>query len=181
MTKKILPTPEQLRELLTYDPETGKLFWKVRSRDWFNSERYMNSWNARYAGREAFTASDDKGYRRTNFSGICITAHRAAWAIFHGEWPSEEIDHINNVRCDNRIENLRPASRTGNNRNRLISVLNTSGLKGASWNKQSRRWVAQIAVSGKKIFLGYHDTAEDAHNAYCAASIKYHGEFARHG
>ncbi len=181
MTKKSLPTPEQLRELLTYDPETGKLFWKERGRGWFNSDRYMNSWNARFAGAEAFTAKTEQGYHHTNFGGICIKAHRAAWAIHHGEWPADEIDHVNNVRHDNRIANLRHASRTDNTRNRLISVANTSGLKGASWNTESRKWVAQIAVSGKKIFLGYHETPEAAHAAYCAASIRYHGEFARHG
>lgn len=185
MTKKILPTPEQLRELLTYDPETGKLFWKPRDVSYFERtsrpEANLKSWNKRFLGKEAFTYLSSDGYRISAIFGRYIRAHRAAWAIHHGEWPSGEIDHINGVRDDNRLINIRDCKHHENMRNGLIRSNNKSGFKGVSWDEEAGKWRAQICYAGKKKSLGRFCSENEAHDAYFAAAIKHHGEFARFG
>lgn len=183
MTKRILPTPEELRQLLRYEPETGKLFWKERSANMFpagntSSESNCQSWNKRMAGKEAFLRKN-KGYGMAEIFHMPMTAHRVIWAIWYGEYPSDEIDHINTIRDDNRISNLRIASRSENEFNTKARKGSVSGLKGAHWHGAKKRWRARISAHGKDIFLGYHDTPEAAHAAYCEAAKKYHGEFAR--
>lgn len=128
---------------------------------------------------EAFTADDGSGYRQGRIFGKAFRAHRVAWAITHGEWPSYEIDHINGDRSDNRINNLREASRMENARNRGANINSPSGLKGVSWSKSSGKWRARITAGGPENNLGFFDTAEDAHAAYCVAANKLHREFAR--
>lgn len=179
MTKRSLPTPEQLRELLTYDPETGKLFWKRRGRKWFKSDRSCNSWNARDAGTEALTATMPRGHKQGIILGRQMLAHRVAWAIYYGFWPAMDIDHANCDPRDNRIDNLRLSTSSENAMNKFRYKNNTSGFKGASWYAPLNKWAAKIRVDKKLIHLGYHETPEAAHAAYCAAAKKYHGDFAR--
>lgn len=179
MTKRILPTPEQLRELLTYNPETGKLHWKDRDIKWFKSERSCNSFNARDAGSEALTSVTPRGYRQGIVLGKQLLSHRVAWAIHYGEWPEMDVDHKNCSHGDNRICNLRLANSSENAINKFKYKNNTSGFKGASWYAPLGKWAAKIRVNKKLIHLGYHWTAEEAHAAYCVATKKYHGEFAR--
>lgn len=177
MTKRILPEPELLRQLIDYDPETGKLYWKERPERLFTSSRMWKSWNSRYAGKEAFTAYLN-GYKQGMIFYSTLYAHRVAWAIFYGEWPEDQIDHINCDRSDNRIKNLRGASLTENNRNTLISSNNTSGVKGVSMAR-SGRWVAKIRDGNKNIHLGTFDSIDEAAEAYSCANLKYHGSFSR--
>lgn len=181
MATRILPTPEQLRELLTYDPETGKLFWMERPVSMFNGERELsaNKWNSRFAGREAFTCVLDSGYRTGLVFRKAYKAHRVAWAIFHGRWPRGQIDHVNGDKQDNRIINLREASQSENKRNTAIYRNNTSGYKGVCWHRATGKWISQIGLGGKQIRLGYFNDPAEAHAAYCEAAKKYHGEFAR--
>lgn len=94
-----------------------------------------------------------------------------------GEWPADMIDHKNRDRTDNRWENLREATRSQNNANRRAS--STHGFKGATFNRRQGRWMAQTKVNGKRVYLGYYDTPEEAHAAYVAAAERYFGEFAR--
>lgn len=172
MTKKILPTPEKLRELLTYDPDTGVFHWKkVSGKD--------KRWNTKYSEKQTFTSDCGSGYRRARIEGCDVRAHRVAWAMHYGKWPDDEIDHINGIRHDNRIINLREASRSENGRNVPAHRDSSSGLKGAHWHGQKNRWTSRIRVDGKNRYLGLFDTAEEAHEAYCEASKKCHGEFAR--
>src|SRR5690625_141302 len=110
MTKRILPTPEELRQLLRYEPETGKLYWKPRPEDSFATIRAARSWNSKHAWQEAFLNSCPAGYRKSYVKNINMSAHRVAWAIYYGEWPEESIDFINNVKKDVRIANLRSAT-----------------------------------------------------------------------
>ena len=91
----------------------------------------------------------------------------------------DEVDHINGDTLDNRRSNLRVCSRLENARNRKISSLNTTGFKGVSFIKHLNKFGAFISVKNKDIFLGSFKTAKEAHKAYCAAAIKYHGSFAR--
>lgn len=185
MTKNILPTPEQLRELLTYDPKTGKLFWKERPERMFKDtpgrtkEHAHANWNSRYAGKEAFTAAHGEGYRQGLVFGWPYLAHRVIWAIVYGEWPVNDIDHINMDRSDNRLANLRHATRGENTCNRGAQINNTSGFKGVTWDKRSMKWMAQIGAFGKNHNLGLFATAEEAHAAYRSASQRMHGEFSR--
>lgn len=102
-----------------------------------------------------------------------------AWAIHHGEWPDGEIDHINMKRDDNRIANLRLATSSDNRMNSGRQENNTSGMKGVYWKKARGKWMSQIQVASKQIFLGRYATKAEAHAAYCEAAKKYHGEFAR--
>lgn len=184
MNSKPLPTPDELRQLLRYDPEAGKLYWLTISPEWFqptparSREGLASHWNAKYSGKEAFTSPKGNGYRRGGFRGRDLLAHRVIWAMVHGEWPLE-IDHINGDRADNRISNLRAADREHNGRNVPPHRDNRSGLKGAFWHKAMKKWCASIMVAGKHHRLGFFPTAEEAHAAYCEASIRLHGSFGR--
>lgn len=170
-------TPGFLSEILKYDPLTGKLFWKERPVSMFSNSRACRSWNSRYAGKEAFTA-DLNGYRQGMINYRTLYAHRVAWAIYYGEWPTDQIDHINCDRSDNRIANLRSADAFGNNRNQMLMKNNTSGFKGVS-RARSGRWVAKIMAGGKYKHLGTFDSAVEAAKVYARAAAGYHGEFAR--
>lgn len=184
MAKRILPTPERLRELLRYDPDTGKLYWRPRPAEMFSAgntsaEANCKSWNTKWAGEEAFSAVTDNGYRFGAVNYRNCFAHRVAWAIYHGEWPKNGIDHINGCKTDNRIENLREANKSENSINTGIRVDNTSGHKGVSWRKDRRKWRARISFDGSERHLGSFDSYDDAVAAYDAAAKKHHGEFAR--
>lgn len=181
MTKRSLPTPEELRQLLRYEPETGKLYWKERPPEMFPSERAGKSWNTRFAGKEAFTAIGTHGYRCGRAHYAELLAHRVVWAIHYGEWPEDQIDHVDSDRLNNRIDNLREATASENGMNRGRQENSTSGYKGVHWHSGNKAFHGQICVAGKRICLGLHATAAAAHDAYCAAAEKYHGEFARTG
>ena len=116
------------------------------------------------------------GYVKISFRGKLYLAHRLAWMLTFGEWPRHAIDHINGVRTDNRLSNLRKASINQNNRNRTPIP---GRLKGALRHKRSGYFFSQIAVNGKRIYLGRFDTEEEAHAAYVKAAEVLHGEFAR--
>ncbi len=160
MASKELPAPNVLRQLLRYEPETGKLFWKPRSRDHFKTNRSHATWNARYAGAEAFTAFDGHGYRTGAVNYRQLKAHQVIWAMEKGEWPSF-IDHINGKRADNRIGNLRDVSRADNQRNHKMHVTNSSGQMGVCWHERAGKWCAYID-NGRRFHLGLFEALEDA-------------------
>lgn len=174
MAKRIVTVicPKIMREYLRYEPDTGKIFWR-------NVPNERNQWNKQRAGTEAFSFVTEAGYKRGAFKGKSLYAHRVAWVLQTGEWPEEEIDHINADRSDNRFLNLRPVTRAENSRNRKISKGSTSGLKGAHWNSSRGKWESSIKIWGEKISLGYFPTKEAAHRAYCEAAKENHGDYAR--
>jgi hypothetical protein len=98
-----------------------------------------------------------------------------------GAWPLELIDHVNGVRHDNRIKNLRLATHEENLRNSNMPSNNTSGIKGVSWHSAGRKWVAYVNVTKKRFNLGLFDTIEEAEQAVRAARELNHGKFANHG
>lgn len=153
---------EEARALLDYNPHTGVLTWK----------RNMTTWTR--AGDEAGVIQDGK-YRRVGIRGRYYMSHRLAWLIVTGEWPKQEIDHANGEKADNRWENLRAATATQNRRN--TKHKNRAGLIGASYHASTGRYRAQIRVDGRRLFLGWFQTAEEASVAYAAAAIRHHGEF----
>ena len=116
------------------------------------------------------------GYIVFSHKGKLVYAHRIAWHIVHGFVPPKHIDHINRVKTDNRIINLRLADDLINNRNRSLANKNniSCGLLGVTKPKHTKKWVACIWVNRKRKHLGYFDTAEEAHQAYIEAKKIYH-------
>lgn len=180
MTTDSLPPPHLLRQLLRYEPETGKLFWRERPRAMFQSDRIANSWNTKWAGTEAFTTVNSRGYKIGSVSRKTMQAHRVIWAIVHGCWPSGEIDHIDHDKANNRIDNLREASRHENCRNISSAAGGTSRYLGVYRRDDSEvpKWRAEIAPLRKRIGLGTFSNEEDAARAYDAAARLHYGEFA---
>jgi hypothetical protein len=119
------------------------------------------------------------GYRSIGFMGRLDLAHRLMWLYYHGEWPDSDIDHINGNRDDNRISNLRLATRSQNNVNSIVPKNNTSGYKGAYFDKRRGLWYAEIWVYKRKVFLGSYQTSAEAGAAYNAACLLHYGQFAK--
>lgn len=136
-------TQEILKELVSYDKDSGILIWRHRGRHLFGSDRCMKAWNTRLAGN-IIRNLDKYGYLRVSLYGKTWMAHRLIWFHVHGELPSDEIDHINGIRDDNRISNLRVASRSENMRNKAISKRNKLGVQNVWLNKKSRKWQVYI-------------------------------------
>lgn len=171
--------------LLKPDFETGKLFWLPRTPDIFTDRkqkagRICARWNSRWAGAEAFTSNDGYGYRHGRIFGRPYKAHRVLWLLANGEWPLEDIDHINGSPSDNRIDNLRSISHAENLKNLRTPRTNTSGVIGVSWSKRYRRWHAYIKVSGRKISVGSFSDIAGAISARKDAEIQY-GFHENHG
>ncbi|WP_313349370.1 HNH endonuclease [Paracoccus sp. (in: a-proteobacteria)] len=175
---KPLPTPEVLRQLLCYEPKSGKLFWKERGPEGFPNSASHVSWNSRFAGKEAFGATAGRHLRGT-MGGAGLLAHRVAWAMQYGAWPDGMVDHINGDGTDNRIANLRIASNAENLRNRGATSGSTSGRKGVTWNAALGKWQAQIKHEYQNRYLGLFDCKDAAAEAYDRAALELHGEFAR--
>jgi hypothetical protein len=159
--QKPILTVDDLHLLLDADFEAGTLTWKPRSRDLFKSDRSATTWLVRYSGKQALNADHPDGYKTGLIFGKAYLTHRILLAMKLGYWP-EYVDHINGNRADNRIENLRPATRVQNGRNAARPVHNTSGCIGVSWNKRDQRWTAYITLNQKRKALGNFKTFEEA-------------------
>lgn len=178
-------TPEMLRKLLRYEPETGKLFWRARTPDLFedgkrSAEHLCANWNSRWAGKEAFTSGNGNGYKSGHIFSRKYKAHRVIWAIFYGAWPEHQIDHKNGVRSDNRISEMRSVTPEENSRNQKMRKTNTSGHMGVQWVKRDEKWRARINVDGKRKELGDFTNKDDAIAVRKAAEVKY-GYHPNHG
>ena len=171
--------PNILKRIIRYDQATGELFWLKRPRGMFKSDRDCKAWNTRYSDKPAMTANNGVGYRVGQISGSLFCAHRVIWALVHDEWP-DKIDHINGDSLDNRLENLRSVSVSGNGKNSKLSSRNNSGVIGVFWDKRRGKWSANIKSEGKSYFLGYHDRLEDAVKSRKEASLKF-GFHENHG
>lgn len=162
------PPYDRLRELLSYDPITGHLTWLVKK----GSVPPMT-----VAGYKT-----DRDYIDVAIDGKTYAAHRIAWVLHYGAQIPDgmQIDHINGVKDDNRIKNLRLATHSQNFWNKGARKNSKSGLKGATYHSASRLWAASITVNGTVSYLGYFKTATEAHEAYKAAASVLHKEFAHH-
>lgn len=166
MAKKPIPTIEQFRQVLDYDPETGNLTWLSRDSSHFDGGKRSPSimakiWNTTWAGKQALTNTSN-GYRRGVVFGIGFQAHRVAWALYYGAWPKGEIDHIDGNRSNNRISNLRDTTRTENGRNLRMRPSNTSGYVGVTKEPETKKWRAQAVIDGRCVYVGCYVTAEEA-------------------
>ena len=123
---------------------------------------------------------NNKGYIAVNIDKQCISLHRLIWMMQHGEMPIL-IDHIDGDRQNNRIENLRLASRYGNAQNKRMHKNNTSGVKGVHWHKKAKKWRGCVYANGKRNYLGFFENLEDANEFVCLAREMLHGPFANHG
>ena len=155
--------PERLRELLSYNHETGDITWKVRRS------------GSRGIGSIAGHLSRD-GYIRIEIENRSFLGHRVAWALFYGRWPAAYLDHINGKRDNNAIRNLREATATENRRYRTFRP-NATGYRGVY--RVGQRFAAKITVNGRSIHLGHFRLPEVAFAAYCQAACQHFGEFAK--
>lgn len=149
-------TQEQLKKILKYDKNTGLFVWAV------NKPRVR-------IGQLTGQALDRWGYNVICINRKKYKAHRLAWLYVYGVFPTMDLDHINRIKTDNRIENLREVSPVENARNKGPSIRNKSGHVGVSWKKSHGRWCAQVSRNGVVKHLGLFD---DIHSAV-AARNKY--------
>jgi hypothetical protein len=152
-------TAERLREVLDYDPETGVFTWAKGGYGIFLG---------------SIAGCKDKGYIRIKVDGKIYGAHRLAWLYVNGTLPDGDIDHINRVRTDNRISNLRVASKAENAQNKSKYRNNKSGIVGVYWDNLSKKWRAQIRVNGIAVYLGCYRDIDEAKAARSEAKAKYH-------
>ena len=164
---------EYLSKLVNYNPDTGIFTWLNRDNE---------QWNSRYANTVAGVKSHGYILIGVTYGNkkIKIRAHRLAWFIMNSEMPTDQIDHINHKRDDNRISNLRVVSNQDNNKNRPIQINNTSGFTGVTWAKHANKWEAFCKLDGKKKHLGYYDDVTIA-NGVVTEYRKDNGFYKLHG
>ncbi len=161
---------QSIRDYLGYDPETGVFRWIARA-----------PLHRMIVGEVAGSVKPSTGYRRIKFGGKEYRAGRLAWFFVHGDMPPRNLvpDHINGVRDDNRIENLRLATDQQNQFNRGPRRNSSSKFKGVCYVAHANRWQAGIKLNGKSLHLGWFEKEESAAHAYDVAAKKHFGEFAR--
>lgn len=183
MAKQMDLTPEILRQLLRYEPETGLLLWRQRDACFYahaDKASLAKRWNAQFAGRAALIHIGEHGYRYGAVLGRKVKAHRVAWALHFGVWPCGVIDHINGDRLDNRIANLRDTDHAGNGRNAKRSTANRSGHTGVSWCATQAKWKVQIRDRGRKVTVGRYASLAEAVSARDRANLEF-GYHENHG
>lgn len=161
-------TSAELHQYFLYEACTGNLYWRVDK-------------GTRVKAGDAAGTKHNKGYLSVEVDGTAYLVHRVIWCMVHGQWPSTFIDHEDLDRVNNRLHNLRLATRTGNNCNQALRSDSTSGVKGVSWHQRIGKWQARVQVDGVRTSLGYFDDIVEAENAAIASRSKQHKEFANHG
>jgi hypothetical protein len=166
-----------IRECFTCDPDTGQVRWAKRPRDHFASDGFWQRSLRDKAGQPVpvFRAGPT-GYLRISVwvrgAMFKFFVHRIVWALAHGEYPGCDIDHINGDPSDNRLANLRKATRAENARNGLRRM---DGLKGAY--RTGKRWFSTVWRDGRAVYLGTFDTELQAHEAWVKANQPVAGQF----
>lgn len=166
MSMKKIESVKELKKIMTCYPDKGYCVWKERAGNYFSNKKV--GWVG------------DRGYIRCEFLGVGYSMHRIIWLYVYGKWPSGEIDHINHIRNDNRIENLRVVSNKDNLKNKSLPKSNKSGIMGVHWLRRDKRWKVAIKIDGKTKYLGLYQKKEDAAKARKETEIKY-GFHKNHG
>lgn len=159
-------TQDYLKSILDYNPETGIFTWKI------------SSGSTKPGNIAGYNRND--GYILIRANNKSYLAHRLAWFYINGKFPNI-IDHINRNKSDNRICNLREATKSQNQCNQKIRKNNTTGVKGVYFDKYRNKFVSELAIDNKKIFIGRFDSIELAEIAINESRSKYHKEFAYNG
>ncbi len=159
-------TQEYLKSILHYDPETGVFMW-IEAKKGRQLETPIGSKNY-------------KGYLLLYINDRLHRCHRLAWLYMTGKWPDNHIDHINNIKNDNRWSNLREANNQLNHYNLLKPKNNTSGAKGVRKLKTGK-YQARIKYDQKEIYLGVYNTLEEASNVYLNKAKELAAQFANRG
>lgn len=157
---------QRLKELFHYDAETG-IFTRLKTAGGMVTGSIAGSLNP-------------MGYLRVSIDHERYLCHRLAWLYSYGSWPEHEIDHINGIRTDNRLCNLRDVPHCINQLNKLAPKNNTSGVKGVYWNKKDKRWHARCSIDGKKYHIGNFTDLNEARAVVVAARERMHGKHAVH-
>lgn len=154
---------EEVARLFTYDRETGVLYWRIK-----NSNHTRRNYVA------GSIKGNNNGYRRVRIKGQSYKEHRIIMMLCFGHIPENaEIDHINHVRNDNRLVNLRFVTRRENQRNQSLSSKSTTGVTGVYFSKARKKYVAKIRVNHEAVYLGIFETLEEAAAARAEANLKY--------
>lgn len=160
---------ERLRALLLHDAAKGVLIWQARG---------IPAWDARYAGTRAGTLTSE-GYRTLSIDDESFREHRVIWALAHGAWPGERLDHSDLNRAGNKAKNLREASSSQNVANSKARRRNKLKVKGVHYEAARNSYRAQIGYKGKKYNLGNFKTLAAARAAYRDTSNVLFDTFAR--
>lgn len=160
-------THERLKQALRYSPTVGVFEWRITGR----------------RIRPGYLAGgvDSKGYIKVTVDGVTYKGHQLAWFYMTGKWPESGIDHKDGDRSNNAFNNLREADQEKNAANQKINSSNTSGFKGVSYSKATKKWVARIFHLRKSAYREEFETLEEAAAGVRAARERLHGEFANHG
>jgi hypothetical protein len=160
-------TQAELKELLNYDVDTGIFTWKIKY--------------CRKVKVGSVVGSPDKdGYIRVRINGKDYKCHRLAWMYVYNNFPVGKLDHINGIKNDNRICNLRLANNEQNAFNAKLRTDNTSGFKNVCWNRTFKKWQVSLSINKKQTTIGYFDDIELADLVATEARNKHHKEFVRH-
>lgn len=171
-------TPQELAELLLYDPKAGILKWACRPEKYFRSPAYAKSWNDKFAGKAVGVFDNGNGYHVFVVLGQRFYAHRAAWVLTHGKYPCGSIDHIDGDGHNNKLSNLRDVSHAENLRNQKLNSKNKTGVTGVFWNGCS--FEVYIKYQQKKYHLGKFKDLETAAAVRKSAEMRF-GFHANHG
>lgn len=157
-------THERLLELVEYSPDTGLFINKIKRGNLSHKGKVLGTINA-------------TGHLVLQLDKVMYLAHRLAWFYCFEEWPIDIIDNIDRDPANNRLDNLREATKSTNSFNSKIRTDNSIGLKGVYFDKRRDHFYSQIVVNSIKVYLGRFSTAEEAHTAYINKAKELQGDF----
>ncbi len=158
-------TREALLDAWKYDKDSGLV---TRTKD-------VNRWKA----EDVVGSLDEYGYLKTRVAGRMYLLHRLIWLMEYGVMP-DNIDHVNGIKDDNRLCNLRSVTHGENMKNKRLGKSNKSGTIGVNWVKRLNKWMASIRVNKKTIHLGTFNDKSEAVDARKLAEVAY-GFHKNHG